>query len=131
MRAGDATGLVVITQLAPIAVVFTVPQDNLPAVMKRMQSGEKPPVEAWDREQKARLASGALASVDNLVDPTTGTVKLKAQFANDGTALFPNQFVNVRMKLDTLRDATVIPAGGDAARLAGHVRLRGAGRPAR
>jgi multidrug efflux system membrane fusion protein len=110
VRAGDATGLVVITQLAPIAVVFTVPQDNLPAVMKRMQSGEKPPVEAWDRELKARLASGALASVDNLVDPTTGTVKLKAQFANDGTPLFPNQFVNVRMKLDTVRDATVIPA---------------------
>jgi multidrug efflux system membrane fusion protein len=110
VRAGDATGLVVITQLAPIAVVFTVPQDNLPAVMKRMQSGEKPPVEAWDRELKARLASGTLASVDNLVDPTTGTVKLKAQFANDGTPLFPNQFVNVRMKLDTVRDATVIPA---------------------
>jgi multidrug efflux system membrane fusion protein len=110
VRAGDATGLVVITQLAPIAVVFTVPQDNLPAVMKRMQSGEKPPVEAWDRELKARLANGTLASVDNLVDPTTGTVKLKAQFANDGTPLFPNQFVNVRMKLDTVRDATVIPA---------------------
>jgi membrane fusion protein, multidrug efflux system len=110
VRAGDATGLVVITQLAPIAVVFTVPQDNLPAVMKRMQSGEKPPVEAWDRELKARLANGTLASVDNLVDPTTGTVKLKAQFANEGTPLFPNQFVNVRMKLDTVRDATVIPA---------------------
>jgi multidrug efflux system membrane fusion protein len=110
VRAGDATGLVVITQLAPIAVVFTVPQDNLPAVMKRMQSGEKPQVEAWDRELKARLANGTLASVDNLVDPTTGTVKLKAQFANDGTPLFPNQFVNVRMKLDTVRDATVIPA---------------------
>jgi multidrug efflux system membrane fusion protein len=110
VRAGDANGLVVITQLAPIAVVFTVPQDNLPAVMKRMQSGEKPPVEAWDRELKARLASGTLASVDNLVDPATGTVKLKAQFANDGTPLFPNQFVNVRMKLDTVRDATVIPA---------------------
>jgi multidrug efflux system membrane fusion protein len=110
VRAGDATGLVVITQLAPIAVTFTVPQDNLPAVMKRMQSGEKPPVEAWDRELKTRLASGALASVDNLVDPATGTVKLKAQFANDGAALFPNQFVNVRMKLDTVRDAVVVPA---------------------
>jgi multidrug efflux system membrane fusion protein len=110
VRAGDANGLVVITQLAPTSVVFTVPQDNLPAVMKRMQSGEKPPVEAWDRELKARLANGTLTSVDNLVDPTTGTVKLKAQFANDEQALFPNQFVNVRMKLDTVRDATVIPA---------------------
>jgi len=110
VHAGDANGLVVITQLAPISVVFPVPQDNLPAVMKRVQSGEKLPVEAWDREVKTRLASGALASVDNLVDPTTGTVKLKAQFPNDDNALFPNQFVNVRMKLDTVRDATVIPA---------------------
>jgi len=110
VRAGDANGLVVITQLAPTAVVFTVPQDNLPAVMKRMQSGDKPPVEAWDRELKTRLASGTLASVDNLVDPTTGTVKLKAQFANETGGLFPNQFVNIRMKLDTVRDATVIPA---------------------
>jgi multidrug efflux system membrane fusion protein len=110
VRAGDANGLVVITQLAPTAVVFTVPQDNLPAVMKRMQSGEKPPVEAWDRELRTHLASGTLASVDNLVDPATGTVKLKAQFANEENALFPNQFVNVRMKLDTVRDATVIPA---------------------
>ena len=110
VRAGDATGLVVITQLSPTSVVFPVPQDNLPAVMKRMQSGEKPPVEAWDRELKTRLASGTLASVDNLVDPTTGTVKLKAQFANETGGLFPSQFVNIRMKLDTVRDATVIPA---------------------
>jgi multidrug efflux system membrane fusion protein len=110
VRAGDANGIVVITQLAPTAVVFTVPQDSLPAVMKRMQSGDRPPVEAWDRELKTRLANGTLASVDNLVDPATGTVKLKAQFANDENALFPNQFVNVRMKLDTVRDATVIPA---------------------
>jgi len=109
VRAGDATGLVVITQLAPIAVTFTVPQDNLPAVMRRMQAGDRPPVEAWDRELKTRLASGTLASVDNLVDPATGTVKMKAQFVNDGNALFPNQFVNVRMKLDTVRDAVVIP----------------------
>jgi multidrug efflux system membrane fusion protein len=110
VRAGDANGIVVITQLAPTSVVFTVPQDNLPAVMKRMQSGDRPPVEAWDRELKTRLATGTLASVDNLVDPATGTVKLKAQFANDESALFPNQFVNVRMKLDTVRDATVVPA---------------------
>jgi multidrug efflux system membrane fusion protein len=110
VRAGDANGLVVITQLQPISAVFTIPQDNLPAVMKRMQSGDKPPVEAWDREQKVKLATGTLASVDNLVDPTTGTVKLKALFANKDTALFPNQFVNVRVKLDTLRAAIVIPS---------------------
>lgn len=110
VRAGDAGGIVVVTQLQPTAVLFSVPQDNVPAVMKRMQAGERVPVDAWDREQKAKLADGALASVDNQVDPATGTVKLKAQFANGDGALFPNQFVNVRMTLDTLRDAIVIPA---------------------
>jgi membrane fusion protein, multidrug efflux system len=106
----ETTGLVVIAQLQPITVVFSVPQDNVAAVMTRVQSGDKLPVEAWDRELKAKLATGVLASVDNVVDPATGTVKLRAQFANDDNALFPNQFVNVRMKLDTLRDAIVIPA---------------------
>ena len=91
-------------------MVFAVPQDSVPAVLKRMQSGETIPVEAWDREQKAKLAAGTLASADNQVDPATGTVKLKAQYANDDGALFPNQFVNVRMKLDTLRDVIVIPS---------------------
>jgi len=108
VRAGDANGIVVITQLAPIAVVFTVPQDSVPVVLKRMQS-EKIPVEAWDREGRSKLADGFLASADNQVDPATGTVKLKAQFDNADGALFPNQFVNVRMKLDTLRDAIVVP----------------------
>ncbi|OGA03253.1 MAG: hypothetical protein A2W68_01565 [Betaproteobacteria bacterium RIFCSPLOWO2_02_64_14] len=110
VRGGDATGIVVITQTTPIAVLFTVPQDALPAVIKRVQSGDKLQVEAWDREQKARLASGALTAVDNLVDTTTGTVKLKASFANDDGALFPNQFVNVRMKLETASGQTVIPS---------------------
>jgi multidrug efflux system membrane fusion protein len=110
VRAGDANGLVVITQLQPVAVVFTVPQDMLPAVMKRLQSGDQLPVEAWDREQKSKLAEGALASADNQVDPQTGTVKLKAQFANADGGLFPNQFVNVRMKLDTLKDAVIVPS---------------------
>jgi multidrug efflux system membrane fusion protein len=110
VRAGDANGLVVITQVQPISVLFTVPQDQLPAVMKRLASGDKIPVEAWDREQRARLAAGVLASADNQVDPATGTVKLKAQFANEESALFPNQFVNVRMTLDTLRDVVVIPS---------------------
>ena len=110
VRAGDANGLVVITQLQPVAVLFTVPQDTVPQVMKRLQSGERIPVEAWDREQKAKLADGLLVSADNQVDPTTGTVKLKAQFDNADNALFPNQFVNVRMKLDRLVDAVVIPS---------------------
>jgi multidrug efflux system membrane fusion protein len=110
VRAGDANGLAVITQLQPVAVLFTVPQDAMPAVMKRMQSDQKIPVEAWDREQRAKLAQGVLASADNQVDPATGTVKLKAQFANEDRALFPNQFVNVRMKLDTLSGVIVIPS---------------------
>jgi multidrug efflux system membrane fusion protein len=106
----EPNGLVVITQLQPITVVFTIPQDSVFAVMKRIQSGDKLPVEAWDRELRTRLATGVLASVDNVVDPATGTVKLRAQFTNDDNALFPNQFVNVRMKLDTQRDAVVIPS---------------------
>jgi multidrug efflux system membrane fusion protein len=106
----EANGLVVITQLQPITVVFSIPQDSVSAVMKRVQSGDKLPVEAWDRELKTQLAAGVLASVDNVVDPATGTVKLRAQFANDDNALFPNQFVNVRMKLDTQRDAVVVPS---------------------
>jgi len=110
VRAGDTNGLVVITQLEPVAVVFTVPQDMLPAVMKRLQSGDKVAVEAWDREQKARLAAGTLASADNQIDPQTGTVKLKAQFANADAALFPQQFVNVRMKLDTLANTIIVPS---------------------
>jgi len=109
VRAGDASGLLVITQLQPVAVLFTVPQDSVPAVMRRLQSGEPIPVEAWDREQKTKLADGLLVSADNQVDPATGTVKLKAQFGNEDSGLFPNQFVNVRMKLDRLVDVVVIP----------------------
>ena len=110
VRAGDANGLVVITQLQPITVVFTIPQDNLPGVLKRLRSGERLPVEAYDREQKVKLATGALLTVDNQIDPATGTVKLKAQFPNEDGGLFPNQFVNVRMLLDTRRDATLVPS---------------------
>ena len=109
VRAGDANGLVVITQLQPITVVFTIAEDNVPSVMKRLQTGEKPAVEAWDRADKMKLAAGVLASVDNQIDPATGTVKLKAQFSNDDLALFPNQFVNTRMLLETRRDAILIP----------------------
>ena len=110
VRAGDANGLVVITQLQPITVVFTIPQDNLPGVLKRLRSGERLPVEAYDREQKVKLATGELLTVDNQIDPSTGTVRLKAQFPNEDGGLFPNQFVNVRMLLDTRRDATLVPS---------------------
>jgi len=109
VHASDANGLVVITQLQPIAAVFTIPQDNLPDVLKRLRSGAPLPVEAYDREQKIKLASGKLLTVDNQIDPTTGTVKLKAQFPNQDGGLFPNQFVNVRLQLDTLRGATLVP----------------------
>jgi len=110
VRAGDANGLVVITQLQPIAAVFTIPQDSLPEVLKRLRSGAALPVEAYDREQKSRLAVGRLLTVDNQIDPTTGTIKLKAQFPNEDTGLFPNQFVNLRLQLDTLRGATIVPS---------------------
>jgi multidrug efflux system membrane fusion protein len=110
VRAGDVNGLVVITQLQPITVIFSIPEDSLPPVMKKLKSGDKLPVTAFDRSGKTPLASGALLTADNQIDPATGTLKLKAQFANDDLALFPNQFVNVRMLVDTKRGATVIPA---------------------
>src|SRR5258705_5384127 len=110
VHASDTTGLVVITQLQPTTVVFPIPEDNVPRVMKRMQNGEAIVVDAWDRDQKVKLATGRLLTVDNQIDTTTGTVKLKAEFANDNLALFPNQFVNVRMLVQTLPDATLIPS---------------------
>ena len=109
IHATDANGLVVITQLQPIAVVFTIPEDNLPQVLAQMKSGRQPPVEAYDREQKQRLATGSLQSIDNQIDPTTGTVKLKAVFANSDGALFPNQFVNARLLVSTVRDTVLVP----------------------
>jgi len=109
VHSGDATGLVVITQVDPITVIFPIPQDNLQRVLKQLKAGEKLAVDAWDREQKNKLASGFLLSVDNQIDTTTGTVKLKAQFPNPDGLLFPNQFVNVKMVVDVKKDATVIP----------------------
>jgi len=110
VRAGDANGLVVITQLQPIAVIFTIPQDNLQPVLKRIRETAKLPVEAWDRENKTKLAAGTLITVDNQIDLATGTVKLKAEFPNTDGSLFANQFVNVRMLVDTRKDMTVVPA---------------------
>jgi multidrug efflux system membrane fusion protein len=110
VRAGDANGIVVIAQLQPVTVVFTIPQDNLPLVIRRMKQAEKVPVEAWDRDNRTKLASGTLITVDNQIDPATGTVKLKAQFANQDGGLFPNQFVNVRMLVETRKGLTLVPA---------------------
>lgn len=109
VHASDSNGLVIVTQLQPITVVFSIPEDSLPAVMKKLQAGDKLLVDAYDRAGTTKLATGMLLTVDNQIDPSTGTVKLKAQFPNEDNSLFPNQFVNARMLLDVIRDATVIP----------------------
>ena len=108
VHASDANGLVVITELRPIAVLFPIPEDNVQRVMRRLASGEAIVVDAWDRDQKIKLATGKLITLDNQIDTATGTVKLKAEFGNDNLALFPNQFVNVRMLVQTLPDATLV-----------------------
>ena len=101
VQVNDVNGIVVITQLQPITVVFSLPQDNLTILMKRWNSGATLPVQAYDQEGKVLLASGKLLAVDNQIDTTTGTIKLKAIFDNKDNKLFPNQFVNVRLKVDT------------------------------
>lgn len=111
INANDPLGIVVMTQTQPIAVVFTLPENDLPAVRQPMLKGEVLEVDAYDRADTKRLARGTLMSIDNQIDITTGTVKLKAEFKNDTDALFPNQFVNVRMKVRTIKDALTIPAG--------------------
>ncbi len=106
---GDATGLVVITQIEPISVIFTLPEDQLPAIVKQMRAGARLRVEAYDREMKTRIAQGWLATIDNQIDPTTGTVKLRANFDNRDGALFPNQFVNAKLLVEMKNGVTLIP----------------------
>jgi multidrug efflux system membrane fusion protein len=110
IHASDTNGLVVITQMQPITVVYSIPEDSLPAVLKRLHAGAPMPVEAWDRDLKTKLATGSVMAVDNQIDVTTGTIRIKAKFANGDETLFPNQFVNVRMLVDVKQDATVIPS---------------------
>jgi multidrug efflux system membrane fusion protein len=110
VHTSDTTGLVVITQLQPIAVVFTIPEDSLPAVLDKLTARSDLPVEAYDRERRRRLATGSLLTVDNQIDQTTGTVRLKAVFPNADQSLFPNQFVNARLRFDVKQAATVVPA---------------------
>ncbi len=110
VHANDPTGLLVITQLQPITVVFALAEDHLPAVFERIKAGKPLVVETFDREQKRKLATGTLLTVDNQIDPTTGTVRLKAVFPNDDSALFPNQFVNARLLLDIKEGAIVVPS---------------------
>jgi len=109
VTANDATGIVVITQLQPISVIFTVAEDNLPQIVKRLRAGATMPVTAFDRSGATKLATGTLKTLDNQIDTTTGTLKLRAEFANEDDSLFPNQFVNVQLLIDTLHDATVVP----------------------
>jgi membrane fusion protein, multidrug efflux system len=109
---GDANSLVVITQLQPISVLFTVPEDNLQAIAKRIQAGAVLPATAYDRSGANKIADGALQTFDSQIDQTTGTIKLRAQFANENRSLYPNQFVNIRLLLDTHKDVTTISTAG-------------------
>ena len=110
VHANDVNGLVVITQLQPITVIFPIPEDSLPPVLAKLKTGTPLPVEAYDREMKKRLAVGSLLTTDNQIDSATGTVRLKAVFPNEENELFPNQFVNARLLVDVRRGSTVIPA---------------------
>jgi membrane fusion protein, multidrug efflux system len=109
VHASDTMGLAVITQLQPITLVFTIPQDDIGRVQQRINSGAKLEVEAYDRDMTTKLAAGDLMALDNQVDTTTGTVKLKAVFPNKDNMLFPNQFVNARLRLDVRHDAVIAP----------------------
>jgi multidrug efflux system membrane fusion protein len=109
VAANDTTALVVITQTQPISVNFTLPEKDLSAVLARYRTGDKLPVEAWDRGDMQLQATGVLASLDNQIDVATGTLKFKARFDNKDETLFPNQFVNVRLRADTLRQAVLVP----------------------
>ncbi|OLF54068.1 MdtA/MuxA family multidrug efflux RND transporter periplasmic adaptor subunit [Pseudomonas chlororaphis] len=110
VAANDTTALAIITQTQPISVAFTLPENNLAAVLERYRSGAKLPVEAWDRGDLKLQANGVLQSLDNQIDTTTGTLKFKARYENRDQVLFPNQFVNVRLLADTLKDVVLVPS---------------------
>jgi multidrug efflux system membrane fusion protein len=109
IHANDTNGIVLITQMRPISVLFTVPEAELPAILEGLRKDRRMPVEAWDRNDKTLLTTGVLQTADNQIDTATGTIKLRAQFANPDEQLFPNQFVNIRLRVRRLPDATVIP----------------------
>lgn len=109
VTAGQSSGIVVVTQLQPMSVLFTIPEDNIRAVLARVSAGATLPVEAWDRSQTTKIADGTLSAVDSVVDPTTGSVKLRALFDNRDNRLFPSQFVNAKLFVDTLHDVTTVP----------------------
>lgn len=109
VHSSDTNGLVTITQTQPAAIVFAVPDARLDKLRQQLKNAVPLRVEAWDREQKSMLAEGSVANTDNTIDVTTGTIRVKALFANKDNALFPNQFVNVRLQLDTMKDALAVP----------------------
>ena len=109
VQTSDPNGIVVVTQLQPISVIFTLPEDDLRQVMQHWREGATLPVTAYDRTGAAELAQGRLETIDNQIDTTTGTVKLRAIFANEPQILFPNQFVNIRLLVQTLHDADLVP----------------------
>jgi multidrug efflux system membrane fusion protein len=118
VQAGDPAGLAAITQMHPISVVFSIPEDDIPMVQRRLRDGAKLTVIAFDRTQSTKLATGTLSTIDNEIDPTTGMVRLRAQFDNDNEALFPNQFVNTTLLVDVEHNDTIVPTaaiqhGGD------------------
>ena len=106
----DTSGIAVITQLQPIAVLFSIPEDDLPKVLSTLKNGQPMPAQAYDRDMKTRLADGSLLTFDNQIDPTTGTIRLKASFPNTDNSLFPNQFVNVKLLVDTDPKAVIVQA---------------------
>ena len=107
MHAADTNGMLVITQVQPIAVVFTLPEDNIPDVIEVMKKRQLA-VQAYGRDNKAMLASGKLLTLDNQIDQTTGTLRLKSEFANQDSSLWPNQFVNIRLLLDVRQNSIVV-----------------------
>jgi multidrug efflux system membrane fusion protein len=109
VHATDTTGMLVITQVQPISVIFSVAEDYLPQIRQQLRRGTRLSVDAYDRAQQTKLASGSLLTLDNQIDTTTGTIKLKAIFPNTNSALFPNQFVNARLLVNTQRNVTLVP----------------------
>ena len=109
VQTSSSTGIVVITQMQPISVIFSVPEDNLPDIIQRLHTGATLSVEAYDRANVKHLATGQLATLDNQIDTTTGTLKLRAMFANPDELLYPNQFVNARLLVNTMQDTVRVP----------------------
>ena len=110
VKTSDATGIATLTQIQPIDVLFTIPSEQLPRILARFNAGDPMPVEAYDRNFKTVLATGVLKSIDNVIDPTTGMIKLKAEYSNDNNVLFPNQFVNARLEVESRTNAIIAPS---------------------